>query len=402
MNSRMVGSVCLLAILCLGGFGAYGWWNNRHKDEVSEDLAAEPLAEGTHTPQAAPIAEEKLALNLKVGDRFPLLKTVEQQLRQPSPQGWVTSHSKLEMLLHLTVEDIYRGDPAKPEKDPREGQKRLQVKYHRVRFYQELAGRTVQYDSDAPSNPIPLEAQGYHGLKDNSFQFWIGADNQILQMVGFELFLDRCLKDVAPDQKQQVRTLLASSSGADGIANFVDDSIGLLPAEAVRIDETWSRSRHMLHPVPMHIDSKYTLRHITPQVADIDIVGTIIPSANFARTASEQGPQGTATKDVMVVMRGGNCFGSCQIDRRTGLPIFSKVQQSMRMNVMMAGGVNFDQYKTTVTTISAFPEQGGTSPPILIPGVPSAAPPEAVAGPPGPSAAPAATASQPAGAPLRR
>ena len=363
MNSRMIGSVCLLSIVCLGGFGAYGWWNTEHVEELSEDLSDDPGDFGA-TPVAPALAEEKLALNLSVGDRFPLLKIVDQQLRQPSAQGWVTSHSKLEMLLHLTVEEIYRGDPSRTEPDPREGQKRFQVKYHRVRYFQELQGRNIEYDSDAPPVPVPLEAQGFHGLKDNSFQFWIGADNQILQMVGFEQFLERCLRDVPPAQKQQVRSMLASASGADGIANFVDDSIGVLPAEAVRVDDTWTRSRHMLHPVPMHIDSKYTLRRITPQVADIDIVGTIIPSANFART-SAAAPADVKSKDVMVVMRGGNCFGSCQIDRRSGLPMHSKVQQTMQMNVMLAGGISFDQFKTTVTTISAFPDQGSSQSPVI-------------------------------------
>lgn len=378
MNSRTIGGLCLMAILSVGAFGAHGWWNNRQGEELTEEMAAESQAEGAPSVPAAPVAEERLALNLQAGDRFPLQKTIDQQLRQPSPQGWVTSHSRLEMLLHLTVEEIYRGDPASPEKDPRDGQKRLQVKYHRIRFSQVLPGRNVEYDSDIPPNPIPLEAQGYHGLKDNSFQFWIGADNQILQMVGFEPFLDRCLKDVAPDQKQQVRTMLASTSGADGIANFVDDSIGLLPPEVVRVGDTWARSRNMLHPVPMHIDSKYTLQRISPQVAEIDIVGTITPSANFTRSSTSTRPGDSPARDVMVVMRGGNCYGSCQIDRRTGLPIFSKVQQSMHMNVVMAGGAEFDQYKTTVTTISAFPEQGSSQPPVMI------APPQtATAGQPG-------------------
>src|SRR5258707_666053 len=80
--------------------------------------------------------------------------------------------SNLDLLLSVTVNEIRAaGSPganssgANP--DPRAGQKRLQVQYHRIRFSQEVAGQNkIQYDSDAPQRPIPLAALGYHGLKD--------------------------------------------------------------------------------------------------------------------------------------------------------------------------------------------------------------------------------------------
>src|SRR4029079_8932107 len=129
--------------------------------------------------------------------------------------------------------------------------------------------------------PLPLAVQGYHGLKDNGFQFWLSAENEILDIVGFNEFLERGLKDVAPNRRQQVKVTLASTQGADGIANFVDDSIGLLPTHKVRVGDSWNKSRQILQPVPMFCSTRCDLRSINADVAEVDMIGTVSPSTNF-------------------------------------------------------------------------------------------------------------------------
>ena len=346
MKARWLFQLCwlgLAAALVVAGCDAW---------KGSGEVAEQPIPTGTALPLASigGLRQEKLTLNLEVGSRFPLQKTVEHVLRQPSPEGTNTVRGLLDLLMSVTVEEVRA-----PDSDQASGNaRRLRVKYHRVRFSQEFPdGRNnVQYDSDAPppDYQIPLEALGYHGLKDNSFEFWLGADNQILGIVDFDKFLQRCLAKVPKHQQIKVRGHLAATSGADGISNFVDDSIGLLPSHAVRVNEVWSRERTLPQPVPMHISNRYTLRQLTRETADVDIVGVITPSTTY-------GPPNQLNRDVQVSVTGGNCIGSCQIDRLTGLPIQSRVEQSMMMNVRLPQGVEFQQQKNTVITIRAFPRQ---------------------------------------------
>ena len=91
-------------------------------DETPQDAKPE-LKDG-----ASP-ANGEFALNLKVGDRFPFTKRIEQRLTQADAQGVSVYRSLTEMLLSLSVREV------------RDGRKRIDVHYHRVRYGQDIAGK---------------------------------------------------------------------------------------------------------------------------------------------------------------------------------------------------------------------------------------------------------------------
>jgi len=138
----------------------------RHEKLRGNDREAKPNELAETPPQG------DLGLRLKVGDRFPLQKTVEQKLTQPTDQGVSTGHSRLDVLLSLLVEEL------------RDGHTRMGVRYHRVRYLeQDPEGRTVEYNSTAPPREIPAQARVYAGLVENGFSFWIGPDNRLIELV---------------------------------------------------------------------------------------------------------------------------------------------------------------------------------------------------------------------------
>lgn len=357
MKVRWLLQLCWLGMAAALIFAGCDAWKG------SAEVAEEPVPTGPALPTASINGpkQEKLTLNLEVGTRFPLQKTVEQILRQPAADGQSTTRQTLDLLMSVTVEQVLPPEPAQAASGATTGAKRLRVKYHRVRFSQQFpdARMNISYDSDIPPGQrrVPVEALGYQGLKDNSFDFWLGADNQILDIVDFNGFLDRCLVNVPQNQQVKVRRFLASTSGADGLSNFIDDSIGLLPPRAVRVNETWSRERTMPQPVPMRISNQYTLRQVTRDTADVDIHGIILPSTTYGQPKVVDKDGNVQEDPVQVSVVRGNCYGSCQIDRRTGLPIQSRVEQAIMMNVRVPPGIEFQQQKSTVITIRAFPRQ---------------------------------------------
>jgi len=247
----------------------------------------------------------------------------------------------------VTLEEVPSSDHRQPERDLRSGQKRWQVTYHRLRFSQELPGQPrIDYDSAAPSAPVPAVAMGYHGLRNNGFGFWLGPDNQILELVAFDQFLVRCLQDVPSDRRQQAAATLVFPTAADAIASLIDDTVGILPATAIHEGDTWMRDRQVARPVPLHISNKYTLRQNTAGLSDVEIQGTI----------SAPVPHGSINppnRDVSVAVRGGKSQGTCVLDRLTGLPVETRIEQTLEMTARMPDGTEFDQHKTMLTTIKS-------------------------------------------------
>lgn len=331
-----------------------GWFGSESADSGSEDVIPELGDHGAKKTREAAnqeITTENLELRLKVGDRFPLIKTVEQRLRQLSSTGGrpTESTSKLTMTLAITVEKIDQGV------------KTLGVRYQRVRYEHDIAGEKVSYDSALLPKTVPDAAQVYHGLLDNGFSFDLGADNRIVEVHDFEAFLKRCVRHAPASQQKEMLTRLVATQEDEGIANFVDDSVGMLPYNiddlnaggTVKVGSSWRKNREIVRPFPMTIDTAYRLGSINDRYATLELFGQIVPAQ--IQHASNNIQQAGATEKM--TLRGGHCFGTCTIDRDSGLPIQSHVTRTMDLTLELPNGVKFDQKKEIVTTIRTFPEQ---------------------------------------------
>lgn len=352
--ARWVGMCGLL--LSLSGCGWFGSKNSdSDSDEAIPELGEHAKPSKSREAENQKIATENLELRLKVGDRFPLIKTVEQRLRQQSPGGGspVASSSKLEMTLAITVEGIDQGV------------KTLGVRYQRVRYEHDIAGEKVSYDSALFPKKVPDAAQVYHGLLDNGFSFELGADNRIVQVQDFESFLKRCVRHAPASQQKELLTRLVATQEDEGIANFVDDSVGMLPYNIddlnaggdVKVGTSWRKNREIVRPFPMSIDTAYRLANINERYATLELFGKIQP----ARIQHASNTLQHAGSTERMTLRSGHSFGTCTIDRESGLPIQSHVSRTMNLTLELPTGVKFDQTKDIVTTIRTFPEQGSSA-----------------------------------------
>jgi hypothetical protein len=310
--------------------------------EAADDPAATPRPVRTdQSPSFARSARTSGAAQLQPGDQFPLRKVVEQELTQPSLNGDPQiSRSRMELLLTITLADV------------RDGHTLMQVHYDRVHYSHDVAGERVEYDSAQPSQNIPSAVLAYHGMVGDGFAFWLGPDNQIAQVVGFREFVDRCMTHVPVQQRQQALLAVEASAGQQGVADFVDSTIGLLPREGEQLSAgRWADTQHITQPVPMQINTVYTLTDMNDSTAEVMIGGTIVSST--ALGASD--PQNS--RQVQITVNGGSTTGHCTIDRHSGLPRQSQLERVVDMTVQMDGGIEFAQQKRTLTTVEALPQQ---------------------------------------------
>lgn len=295
---------------------------------------------------------QALELKLDVGARFPLMKTVETRLTQNDKSGISVNTSRVEMMLSLVVDEV------RPD-----GSKVLTARYHRVQYDQDVAGKRVSYSSERSTEPVPTEALLYSGLANNGFSFRLGPNNKIVELMGFNDFLHRCLRNVPPDQAASVQQQLEAIKSQDGIANFIDESIGLLPysddpahpAVAVKVGMNWDlEARRIDVPIPMVATMKCMLKELNKHSAEITMVGSIKGPPNLVKMFAADG-------EVSIFVRGGNCTGSCLVDRATGMPMRSEINRSLDMIVETHDGNKIQQNKSTLSTITSFLDQNPRS-----------------------------------------
>ncbi len=307
----------------------------------SSGVEPDPAAAASSRTQNLPEPRGELKLQLQPGERFPLKKQVITTLVQTAGDGTVQQFkTELRLMMAIQVEEVTQG------------RTRLAVRYNRVEFEQTMDGQTLVYHSVNPPAQIPVAARAYHDMIHDGFSFWIGKDNQINEVVGFREFLERCLVHVPPPQRKQVLMGMEAGSDENGISDFVDNTIGLLPfGQEVSPGQEWTRHRSVTRPIPMIVQCRYTLQELTDTEATVKITGDIIPSQTTNQVNLVQ------SDDINVTVLGGSTTGQCVIFRDTGLPKESFTERVVQMTVEMGNGFAFDQTKTVQTRVESFPGQ---------------------------------------------
>jgi hypothetical protein len=290
-----------------------------------------------------PTAERpgKLELKLNPGDRFPLTKTVDVELAQVSQNGPPEiSRRKLEFMLLIEVIE------------KRADRTRLQVRYERVKYSREVAGEKLEFDSRQPPAEIPFAVRMYHDMVRDGFSFWINEENQIVEAEDFRAFLNRCLRNIPEDRRQQA-IIEAEGNGENGITDFIDNSVALLPFGYRKAGDSWDKTRNVSRPIPMVIRNTYRLEELNDQTALISISGKVGSSTTTGESLT--------SNDFRVTVTGGHTNGECTVFRDTGLPRSSRIETLVDM-LVQAQGVEFRQQQKTVTTIESYPVAPGTAP----------------------------------------
>ncbi len=314
--------------------------------EMTERTVSRSQRGDTRKSRSQHALGDRLELRLREGDRFPLVKTVEQTLVQKSDSSPALAHTKLDLTLAITVEQV-QADAIL-----------LGVRYSRIAYAHDVNGQRLSYDSSNHQGAVPWDAIPYAGMVGNGFSFWLGRDNSIRELVGYQEFLERCVAQVPLERRQSLLSEISNRFGDDGVANFVDDSIGLLPYDkSVDVDsasrvlpgDVWTRERRLMQPVPVYLTSTYRLTSMNDKTAEIDITG---------RVAAGQASSPDDSRRLRIT--GGTSVGRCIVDRATGLPLDMSLTRFIKMNVMTSDQQEVIQEKQIITTVRAFPEVRGS------------------------------------------
>jgi hypothetical protein len=327
-------------------------------DENLSDESDEEVAENQNESDTLPTFSARTPSSLekhvvlKVGDRFPFLKTMEHQLTQIDEGVTQVSSSRTEIHFSLVVEIVAT-----------DGRKRLLVEFQNVQHEQSLLNQRITYSSDKPNVPVPTAALLYAGLVNNGFSFWIGSDNQVLELVDYPEFLRRCLRNVPQADVGPLQQQLDQIDPAGAVESFVDESMGLFAAYQGRNQDrqeakkgaTWELEPQRFEaPVPMSIHTRCLLKEISPNAADILLSGKIAAS-EVPSLIRDDGC------NLKIFVRGGHTSGSCRIHPQTGIPVQSEIQRTLDLIVEMEDGHQIQQTKDARSSLASIPARSSNS-----------------------------------------
>lgn len=340
-----IGSCSLLitcVVLCGCGHEQNDGTAGPARNNDANSTAAIPVA------HAEPADLVDLRLRVEKGDRFPLIKTVEQQLTQQTTTAQASAVTRLQLSLMLEVEQ------ATPE------EVLFAVRYTRVHYAHNVNGKHTVYDSAAPTGFIPSDAVPYAGLVGHGYSVRIGADHKVIELIGHDRFLQDCLAQVPVARRQSLTNEIAVRFGDEGVAGFIPDTFGVLPfdesakpelASRVQDGDSWTIERQLMQPIPVHLKSTCRVVRVTPATAEIDIAGRVIPGQTYSSQAS-------GTKSSVRIL-GGTSSGICVVDRPTGLPVDVQRLEMLNVQVVAPDGTQVSQVKRISTTVRLFPTERG-------------------------------------------
>jgi Family of unknown function (DUF6263) len=346
---------------CLSNSGCSYFQSTSTDEDIDLSEVEEPVKEDEiearpeEKPLVSSVKKKTAEAGLRIGDRFPYSKTVEHRLSQTDKGGAHVSASRAEMTMSLAVENVM-GD----------GRKQISARYLRIRYEQDIRGNRVVYSSDQPAEHVPPEALLYSGLVNNGFSFWVGPNNKVINVVDFNDFLQRCLRNIPPQHQRAIQRQLESTKGEGYVASFIDDSIGLIPYEAnlsqhdiaLETGAVWELEPQICEsPIPMVTNTRCVLKERSMDSAEVLLTGRISGSPN---PFTVQNPEG----DFKVLVKGGHSSGICRFDRRTGLPTDSRIQRSIELVMELPDGQKIQQTKDTMSTFSAivdYPQKPSSS-----------------------------------------
>ena len=357
-----------VTILCLFNSGCSYFQSASTDEDIDLSEIDEPVQEDENEIEAipnekrsgSPPKKETAGTGLKIGDRFPFSKTVENRLIQTDREGVHVSASRAEIAMSLAIDNVLE-----------DGRKQISARYHRISYEQNIRGNRIVYSSDQPVEHVPHEAILYSGLVNNGFSFWIGPNNKVIDVVDFNDFLQRCLRNVPPQYHGILQRQLESTKGEGYISTFIDDSIGLIPHESnssqsditFETGAVWELEPQTCEtPIPMMTNTRCFLKERSTNTDEVLLTGRISGSPN---PFTIQNPDG----DLKVLVKGGHSSGVCRFDRRTGFPTDSRIQRSVEFVMDLPDGQSILQTKETLSTFSTMVDDPQKSPSSIRPHV---------------------------------
>lgn len=211
--------------------------------------------------------KHKIEMNLEEGDRFEVISTVHQDIRQSvmgmdqvmvSDQNYdytfvVTDADKKTIMSTLTFDRIAKMDS------------------------NNISGSS-QFDSDWPdTSSLPMH-KAFRAMLESQVQLQFSRSGEILEVSGVDGMVDNMMNAVLKDLPEVDPSTIRSS-----MSNMISDetmkkqlsSLSQFPSYAVGVGDSWSEEVEMKSLITLITETEYTVTAIDDEYIYVDINGTL-------------------------------------------------------------------------------------------------------------------------------
>jgi hypothetical protein len=174
--------------------------------------------------------------------------------------------------------------------------------YSRMKMKMNMPQGNVDYDSNNPESDDPITkamADAMSGMIHTPFTMKMNGRSEMVE---------------APDFSTMFESNPAAAGQADQLKQTFDNMFAIYPENKVKLGDSWDRTMNTGGQMPMDMDATYTVKEILDDKVVLAITGKVKSDGGMAEAT-------------------GTFTGTMEVDRATGFPFNSKMNQDISVTV---------------------------------------------------------------------
>jgi len=260
-------------------------------------------------------------MRFKEGEKYYLRVVTEQKISQ--------TVSGQEQNIEQTIGLGYDLDVKNVEPN---GNAWVSYTYRWVKLIQKGAGGRVVYDSSEKGLPVPLMAQGFAALLEESFSLKTTPQGRVEAVEGLQTLRSNVGKKLPEGPMKEAMMMgLKQFINEEGVKEMTESSMAIYPEKPVGIGDSWRKTVDLTQGAAMTIENEWILKDRKNGISFIEVKSSI-------KSNPKAVPMGMGSTKVSYDISGKQ-QGLIELEELTGRLIRSKTNQEIsgQMKVEITG-----------------------------------------------------------------
>jgi hypothetical protein len=274
-------------------------------------------------PAASQGAEEKVELKLhfEKGQQFTLTTAVEQDMATMWNDEQRDSKNITSITMALDVFSVAD-----------DGTAYMKATIKSIALKSDSGRWSYEYDSDNPPDEIPRPAAAFAAMVGEAFMMRLTPTGKVAEFEGVGKMLAEVEGKLGDDERRRRwgAERLSRHFSESALKQTFEGAFGFLPAEAVAVGDSWTRTAGSDHGIPVTAEEKYTLTERKDGTAAITLEATLEPYEDETprhRTGYEASYEISGTRK-----------GTVSVDEATGCLFKTTMTEKVEGKLTLSGG----------------------------------------------------------------